>query len=293
MRQATARRFGYIGIVGTGRVAQALGRFLVERGQPVIAIAGRDSKRTARAARFLDANTAPVKITDLPALASHILIAVKDSAIEPVAALLARSGFRSGVALHTCGAKGPEALEVLAACDVSCGSLHPMQTFASAEQGLASLPGSVFAIDGDAQALEWAAAIVWLLRGRSIRIRPEHRSVYHAATVMAGNYVTALIHSAMELLEVAGVDGSTALLALAPLVRTSAENSFRLGPVDALTGPIQRGDSATVLAHVKTLKKHSSAAANLYCSAGRLALQMARLHGLSKTKAAEIEEMLV
>ena len=293
MRQSATRRFGHIGIAGTGRVAQALGRYLIERGQPVMAIAGRNPERTAQAARFLSACTMPAKIQDLPAFASHILIAVSDAAVEPVAALLARSGFRRGIALHTCGAKGPEALKVLAGRGVNCGSLHPMQSFATAEQGLVSLPGSVVAIDGDPPALQWASVIVWLLRGRIIRISSEHRCFYHAAAVMAGNYVTALIHSAVELLQAAGVERLTALNALAPLVRTSAENSFRLGPVDALTGPIQRGDSATVLAHLKTLQGHSSTAASLYCSAGRLAVQMARLHGLPEAKAAKLEEMLV
>lgn len=292
MKQAANRRFGYIGIAGTGRVAQALGRYLIERGQPVMAIAGRNQERTARAARFLNPCTTPVKIRDLPAHASHILIAVSDAAIEPVAALLARSGFRRGVALHTCGGKGPEALQVLASRGVSCGSLHPMQSFATAEQGLLSLPGSVVAIDGDPPALQWASSLVWLLRGRSIRINPEHRSFYHAAAVMAGNYVTALIESALELLQAAGIERPTALNVLAPLVRSSAENALQLGPVEALTGPIQRGDSATVMAHLKTLKGHSSTAASLYCSVGRLAVQMARLRGLPERKAAEIEELL-
>ena len=57
MRQSAISHFGYIGIAGTGRVAQALGRYLIERGQPVMAIAGRDPERTAQAARFLNACT--------------------------------------------------------------------------------------------------------------------------------------------------------------------------------------------------------------------------------------------
>jgi hypothetical protein len=53
--------------------------------------------------------------------------------------------------------------------------LHPLQSFATAERGLASLPGSVVAIDGESQALQWAFSIVRLLRGRIIRIGPECR----------------------------------------------------------------------------------------------------------------------
>jgi predicted short-subunit dehydrogenase-like oxidoreductase (DUF2520 family) len=281
-----------IGIAGTGRVAQALGRLLNEGGQPVVAIAGRNPERTTRAARFISARTTSATLEELPALASHLLITVSDTAVEPVAALLARYGFQRGVALHTCGAKGPEALAALADQGVSCGALHPMQSFASAVQGVASMAGSFFAIDGDPDATEWGSSIVTLVGGRILRIRPEDRSAYHAAAVMVSSYIAALIYGAVEILKVAGVERSTALSTLAPLARTCAENSLNLGPIEALTGPIERGDSTTVLAHLKGLRNLPGPIKRLYCSAGQLVVQMAVLRGLPETKAAEIEEML-
>ena len=281
-----------IAIAGTGRVAQALGRLLSEGGQPVVAIAGRNPERTVRAAQFIGARTSPSTIEKLPNFASHILIAVSDTAVEPVAAVLARSGFRKGIALHTCGAKGPEAIAVLAGQGVSCGALHPLQSFASAEEGLSRVAGSSFAIDGEPEALKWASSIVGLAGGRSLRIRPEVRSLYHAAAVMASSYITALIHAAAEILEAAGVPRSTGLTALAPLARTCAENSFNIGPVEALTGPIERGDSTTVLGHLKDLANLSPSVRRLYCSAGELVVQMALVRGLRETKAEEIGRML-
>jgi predicted short-subunit dehydrogenase-like oxidoreductase (DUF2520 family) len=292
MERICVDRSEAIGIVGAGRVAQALGRLLVEGGQSVVAIAGRDPERTARAARFLEGHARPTAIQELHAVASHVLIAVSDAAIEPVATILAQSGFRRGVALHTCGAKGPEALKVLARQGVSCGALHPMQSFATAEHGVANLAGSIVAVDGDPQALRWASSIVSLLSGRSIRIRPEHRAMYHAAAVMASNYVTALIYAAVELLQAAGVERSTGLSLLAPIVRASAENSFTLGPVNALTGPIERADIHTVAAHLKGLEHSARSVRDLYCAAGSVVVQMATQRGLTQAKAAELQEML-
>jgi predicted short-subunit dehydrogenase-like oxidoreductase (DUF2520 family) len=127
---------------------------LAENGQPVAAIAGRNPRRTALAALFIGGRTTPVTIEELHALSSHVLIAVSDRGVEPVAELLAKSGFRCGVALHTCGAKGLQALAVLENQGVSCGALHPIQSYASAEQGVASVVGSSFGIDGKAVALE-------------------------------------------------------------------------------------------------------------------------------------------
>jgi predicted short-subunit dehydrogenase-like oxidoreductase (DUF2520 family) len=281
-----------IGIVGTGRVAQTLGRLLSENGRPVAAIAGRNPGRTALAALFIGGRTTPVTIEELPALSSHVLIAVSDRGVEPVAEILAKSGFRCGVALHTCGAKGPQALAVLENQGISCGALHPIQSFASAEQGVASVVGSSFGIDGNPEALRWASSIVALMGGRSLRISPQHRGLYHAAAVMASSYIAALIYAAVAILAAAGVERSTALMALAPLVRTSGESSLDLGPVEALTGPIERGDNATVLAHLEDLRSLPDPVRRLYCSAGELVVQMASLRGLQDAKAAEIQEML-
>ena len=281
-----------IGIVGTGRVAQTLGRLLSENGRPVAAIAGRNPGRTALAALFIGGRTTPVTIEELPALSSYVLIAVSDRGVEPVAEILAKSGFRCGVALHTCGAKGPQALAVLENQGISCGALHPIQSFASAEQGVASVVGSSFGIDGNPEALRWASSIVALMGGRSLRISPQHRGLYHAAAVMASSYIAALIYAAVAILAAAGVERSTALMALAPLVRTSGESSLDLGPVEALTGPIERGDNATVLAHLEDLRSLPDPVRRLYCSAGELVVQMASLRGLQDAKAAEIQEML-
>jgi predicted short-subunit dehydrogenase-like oxidoreductase (DUF2520 family) len=281
-----------IGILGTGRVAQTLGRLLSENGRPVAAIAGRNPGRTALAALFIGGRTTPVTIEELPALSSHVLIAVSDRGVEPVAEILAKSGFRCGVALHTCGAKGPQALAVLENQGISCGALHPIQSFASAEQGVASVVGSSFGIDGNPEALRWASSIVALMGGRSLRISPQHRGLYHAAAVMASSYIAALIYAAVAILAAAGVERSTALMALAPLVRTSGESSLDLGPVEALTGPIERGDNATVLAHLEDLRSLPDPVRRLYCSAGELVVQMASLRGLQDAKAAELQEML-
>jgi predicted short-subunit dehydrogenase-like oxidoreductase (DUF2520 family) len=226
-----------IGIVGNGRVAQTLGRLLSENGRPVAAIAGRNPGRTALAALFIGGRATPVTIEELPALSSHVLIAVSDRGVEPVAEILAKSGFRCGVALHTCGAKGPQALAVLENQGVSCGALHPIQSFASAEQGVASVVGSSFGIDGNPEALRWASSIVALMGGRSLRISPQHRGLYHAAAVMASSYIAALIYAAVTILAAAGVERSTALMALAPAGENIWRKLSRFGTGRGFDGP--------------------------------------------------------
>jgi predicted short-subunit dehydrogenase-like oxidoreductase (DUF2520 family) len=279
-------------IAGSGRVAQALGRLLAEHGEPVFAVVGRQPEHARAAAAFIAHGAKPVAFGVIPKRVSRVLIAVSDSAITEVAQRLADNGFGRGVALHTCGALGADALAPLAAAGVACGALHPLQTFASPEQGLSALPGCLFAIDGEAEAMGWAERIAHLLGGETLRIRPESRPLYHAAAVMASNYVVVLLDAAAMLMDAAGVSQEKALRALAPLVEASARNVLGFGPVAALTGPVQRGDLLTLTGHLRALARAPETVRQLYRWAGLHALDVAVRRGLPAASARPVEKLL-
>jgi predicted short-subunit dehydrogenase-like oxidoreductase (DUF2520 family) len=75
----------------------------------------------------------------------------------------------------------------------------------------------------------------------------------HAAAVLAANCSVALIDAAAEVMQRAGIPRRLALAALAPLVRGSVDNVGRLGPSRGLTGPVVRGDAATIAGHLTVL----------------------------------------
>jgi predicted short-subunit dehydrogenase-like oxidoreductase (DUF2520 family) len=273
-------------------MGQALGRLLRERGESIAAVASRNPERAERAAIFVGGGARAVCYAEIPRHALHILVAVPDDAIGDVACTLAEAGMCSGTALHTCGARGAEALDALAAAGVACGTLHPLQTVASPEEGVRALPGVAFAIDGAPEATAWAEHLAAVLNGLVLRIGAASRPLYHAAAVMASNYFVALMATAVMLMIEAGVEEATAQRALEPLARTSLENAFRLGPAAALTGPIARGDAKTVRGHLAALKEAPAAAATLYRAAGLATLEIARRKGLADIPAGAIEELL-
>ncbi|MGB7219922.1 MAG: DUF2520 domain-containing protein, partial [Vicinamibacterales bacterium] len=203
-----------VAIIGAGAVAQALGRLISLRGGSVVALASRDRTRAERAAAFAGPAVRPVACADVPGLAGRVLIAVKDEGITPVAEELARAGMRRGVALHTCGARGPDALAPLRRAGVACGVLHPLQTVTTPEQGVSNLTGVTYGVAGDAAAIEWAEEIVALLDGRALRVAPECLSAYHAGAVMASNALVAVIDADVVLMGQAGVERQAALRAL-------------------------------------------------------------------------------
>ncbi len=280
---------GPIGIAGGGRVARAIGRILFERGEPVVCVASRGFERAREAADFIGAGVRAVAYEELPRLAGRILISVSDDAVESVAA---RLGAEGGLALHTCGAKGPEALASLRARGVQCGTLHPLQTFPDAATGAAGLYNIAFAVSGDAAAVAWADQIVALTSSRALHISPELRPLYHAAAAMASNYIVALLAAAETVMGMAGVESSEALPALSPLIRASIDHVLRFGPVAALTGPIQRGDVATINAHVNALAAAPEAVRMLYRAAGLEALEIAKKRDLNGDTASSIEKIL-
>ncbi len=265
-----------IGIAGAGRLGQALGKLLRGLGQPVVAIAGRDVSRTSGAAKFIGSSVRPVSVSELPSLASRVLIAVPDDALTSVAQDLASAPQSIAAALHTCGARGPEALAPLQARGTSCGTLHPLQTIPAPEQGVTDLPGSYFGITASGESLDWALEICRLLGGHPLSIPPEQRPLYHAAAVMASNYVVATIDAAVAVLQEAGVAEGDALKALAPLIRSSVANSLAAGTAQALTGPIERGDTQTVASHLRALAAGPDSVRDLYRSAGLHTVALAR-----------------
>jgi predicted short-subunit dehydrogenase-like oxidoreductase (DUF2520 family) len=258
-----------IGIVGAGRVAQALGRALAACNWRVVPIDSRAPRTEIRT----------------------LLIAVADDALAEVATALAEScPSGDGVALHTSGAHGPEILAPLAAKGLDCGTLHPLQTISDADAEV--LQGVAFAISGGERAIVFAEQIVAALDGTALRIRPEHRAAYHAAAVMASNYITALIHAAEQLMQTAGVSTTETRHALAPLIRQSVENSIEEGPAKALTGPIRRGDAGTVAVHLAALNSAPESLRKLYRACGIYTLDVAREGGLSAELASRIEKLL-
>lgn len=217
-----------IGIAGAGRLGPALARILYDAGQPVVCIASRTPGRAAQAAALIGPKVEPLAYGDLAGRATRILIAVPDDALEGVAAQI---GLRSGIALHTCGAKGAEALDALRRRGVSCGTLHPLQTVPDANEGARALDGAAFAISGDDCAIAWAACIAGLAHGRVLRVPDHARPLYHAAAVMASNHAVALMDAARQLMMQAGLEPEQALLALAPLIPPASRTHCASAPM--------------------------------------------------------------
>ena len=152
---------------------------------------------------------------------------------------------------HVSGATTLDALDAARTAGAEAFSIHPLQTIPTPDPELVGAPCAVAGSGPEALAL--AHGLAHRLEMRPFEVPEEARAAYHAAAAIASNLLVALEESAAELLEHAGVEGPPREL-LAPLVLRTAANWAERGP-DALTGPIARGDGATVERHVEALRE--------------------------------------
>ncbi len=220
-----------LAVVGAGRVGSSIAA-ASERAGLVVTLAGRAA--VAEACRSAEA----------------VLLCVPDEAIEPVARTIAASAPRLRYAGHTSGASELAALAPLAAAGAATFSLHPLQTVPDRSTDFTACPAAISGSDPAALAL--ARSLAERLGMRPFEIPEERRAAYHAAASIASNFLVALQESAAELLGEAG--GEDARELLAPLVLRTAANWSELG-AGALTGPIARGDEATVARHLEALRE--------------------------------------
>lgn len=255
-RYATTAMKQTISIVGAGRVGRELGRRLADQGWRVETIVTR-SAASARAARRAIGAGRPTPVLTPDALdARLVLVSTPDDAIASVARRLARLApgrLEGHVVLHTSGALASDVLRPLARLGAAVGSMHPMQSFARGRRP--RLAGVTFAVEGDAAARRLAAHIARQMGGVPVAISTRSKAAYHAAGSFASPQLLAIVEAAVRLLESGGFSRRAALAALLPLARQTLRNFERLGPHGSWTGPVSRGDAATIRRHEKELKK--------------------------------------
>lgn len=267
-------------IVGPGRVGSTLARALASAGWPVVAVAGRGVEARRRLAQTLGPGVRWGGVDELDGPYPLVLLTVSDDAIGAVADRLAALGVldRRAVVMHVSGALGSDVLAAAAAAGAATGSMHPLQTFPDVEAGLRALPGSHWFVEGDARALDTATRLVERLHGRAHVIATADKVLYHAAAVIACNYLTVLMDAALETAERAGIERGPMFEALYPLVVSTLDNILTKGAAASLTGPVSRGDVDTVRRHCEALDPLESVGV-LYRLLGVKAVALAKAGG--------------
>jgi predicted short-subunit dehydrogenase-like oxidoreductase (DUF2520 family) len=260
-------------VVGQGRVGQSLARALEHVVESVISLP----------ARGITSNHHP---TEVLGRASTIVLAVRDAAIDEVATAISTRGVGAGqVVLHTSGLRTSASLEPLRPGGAALGSLHPLMTFGETPNSATLFEGTPAIVEGDPPAVAAARVMAGLLGMTPvIELPAESKACYHAAAVFASNYLVVLAGIAERLAHEAGIENPTGLFY--PLMLQTLRNQSDGSVASALTGPIARGDVATVTANLAVL---NGELADLY---RRLGLEAVKLSELEDDAAAAMRAAL-
>lgn len=280
-----AARLG-IGVIGAGRVGPVLANALRAAGHTVVGVTATSAPSADRVEALLP-NVAVLPADEVARRAEVVLLTVPDREIAPVTEGLARLGvWQPGqLLIHTSGVHGLEVLEPARQAGAIPLAIHPVMTFTGTSLDLARLVGAPFAVTAPAPVLPIAQALVVELGGEPFVIAPPDRATYHAALTHGANHLVTLVAQAAEALEAAGIDAPGTVLG--PLLHAALEGVLADGE-RSLTGPISRGDVATVRAHLVALAQLPDVAATYRHLAATTARRAQQRGLLSDAVAAEI-----
>jgi predicted short-subunit dehydrogenase-like oxidoreductase (DUF2520 family) len=276
-----------IAIVGAGNLASALAASLFKAGYSIDQIISHGDGASLRTAKGLarEVHAAPVTAAKAQIDSQVVWLCVPDSAIAAAAqSLIGATNWKGKVAVHSSGALTSDELAVLRGQGASVASVHPLTTFVrNSRPTLAEVP---FAIEGDPKATRIVRTIIRDLGARSYSIRKREKQIYHAWGMFVSPLFTTLLTVSENIAIAAGVPRKSARERMLPILRQTLDNYARLGARASFSGPIARGDVATVEKHLRVLRQMPEAR-GIYLSLARAAL-----HSLPAKNCGVIEKML-
>lgn len=282
-------------IVGCGRVGCALAGQMQRAGYRLAGLASKSLSSARAAAEQLGTDIFSDKPWEVTKHADVVFITTPDGQIENAASVIAdnQGVKKNAVVLHCSGSQPSTILSVLKQYEVSIGSLHPLQSFASKQMEGNPFENIIAAIEGEPEAVAMAIRIARDLSATCLTIQTDAKTAYHAAAVVASNYLVAIQDLAFRLLALAGIPPENAFPVLGPLIQGTVANIKKVGTQKALTGPIVRGDTDTVRTHVHEIRRLAPDMLSLYQCLGRHTVLVAESGGnITKEKAAELLRIL-
>lgn len=249
-----------LNIIGAGKLGTTIARIInCFEAANILGICNQHMESAQTAVQRIGAGTAYATLNELPP-AQLYLICTPDDAIADIAKSLHASGRmpHDAVLAHTSGVHNSAILKASGQQTHAIASIHPIRSFSATSERLSSLTGTYCALEGDHDACERLSDLFKSLGAQMFYIDKRHKTIYHAASVMANNYLVTLHAHATQCFAQSGLDLGLSAELVSQLMRGALSNIDAVSHRQALTGPIQRGDVNTVSAHVQALTNHET-----------------------------------
>ncbi|MCJ7604715.1 MAG: DUF2520 domain-containing protein, partial [Dehalococcoidales bacterium] len=195
--------------------------------------------------------------------------------------------------VHCSGSDSVAVLESARQSGAGVGGFHPLQTFAGVQQAVENIPGSTFALEAEEPLLSTLKEMAESIGGRWITLKAGDKVAYHAAAVLACNYLVTLVKMSTDLWKTFDVPPDKAVKALLPLIRGTLHNIETVGIPNCLTGPVARGDTGTITKHLETISEKTPSLLPAYRELGLQTIPVALARGkIGREEAREMETIL-
>ncbi len=266
-----------INIIGCGRAAGSLARLWGQAGSVHIGgVCNRSLHSSRKAVEALGAGT-PLAVLDQFEAADFWLIGTGDEQIAPTAVKIckARTDLESSIVFHLCGRYGTDILAPLTDSGCQVAAVHPVRSLTHERISLAQFEGTAIVAEGGEETLDALKTLFVSIGGVWLPVKNIDRGLYHAALSIISNVTKGVTWKAQNWLEKAGIPHQMATAVAQKLLAITVEDIARSGPKHSMTGPIVRGDTSTVEAHLKALEHGHSADLDIYRVLARTVLELA------------------
>ena len=260
-----------IGFLGAGKVGFSLGKYLSDKGVPVVGYASRQEASAHKAASFTGSRTFAVP-EDLIRQSDCLVLTVPDDAIGTVWRDIAQADITGKIFCHCSGSLSSEIFVGIEERGASGCSLHPLMAIPDIHHSHTLLEGAVFTLEGMPAACEDLYSLVSGLGNAVYLLDKSKKAQYHCAAVFVSNFSTALAYVGAQLFRSCGLEQASG--PLFQLMANNARSVGEYGVVHALTGPAERGDAHTIAQHLSCLSAEDR---QLYCLLTRKLVEIASI----------------
>lgn len=288
-----------VSLVGAGALGNAVAKRLSSIGYRFLSVINRTMSDAQALAESLGVSEYSDTLDALSLNTNLLFLTVSDSALESVAETLStlRLPFHHLTVVQFSGALTTDVLRPLSQKGAITLSLHPFQTF---PKGLSALDAeSLFKCffglqSDDLEGIDIGKKIAHDLGGRVMIVPKEAKTLYHIAGVMASNYLVTLASLSSEVFATLGLTPKEVAKIIEPIMHQTLNNIASAPTIaDALTGPIERGDSQVIARHLRELSEQVPHLLPIYAAFAIETVRVAIHKGsISQSDASEILDML-
>ena len=262
-----------IGIIGAGKVGTTLGKYLSIHGKNVTGFYSRTHESADEAATFAETETYS-SLCKLVEKSDVIFITTPDGVIPQVWGDLLHQDISNRIICHFSGSLSSHVFSGREESGASGISMHPMYAFSDKFHSYEQFHTAYLTLEGDPEAVAVMKPMWEAIGHHVLTLKAEDKIKYHAAAAMASNEMLGLMQASLDILSECGFSEKDSMALLTPLVQGNIASMLEKGCVNALTGPVERGDAQTVRKHLQALE--GSKAGKIYQSLGSTMVELAK-----------------